>query len=72
MYFNMALIKKDGKFFKVGEEMRSDVHVINMSKKEKSESLTRIEPSTFRTPVGCSLTTELRRTRSAQGHTQGV
>ena len=68
----MALIKKDGKFFKVGEEMRSDVHVINMLKKEKSESLTRIEPSTFRAPVGYSLTTELRRTRSAQGHTQGV
>ena len=40
--------------FKVGEEMRSDVHVINMSKKENSESLTRIEPLTFRTPVGCS------------------
>ena len=34
--------------------MRGDVHVINMLKKEKSESLTSIEPSTFSTPVGCS------------------
>ena len=58
LYFNMALIKKDGKFFKVGEEIRSDVHAIDMSrardKEKKSESLTRIEPLTFRTPVGCS------------------
>ena len=75
LYFNMALIKKDGTFFKVGEEIRSDVHAIDMSRaRDKEKNLSpwqelNLWPSVHRSDA---LTTELQRTRSALGHTQGV
>ena len=34
MYFKHGIVERKMKFFKVGEEMRGDVHVINMLKKE--------------------------------------
>ena len=42
--------------FKLGEEIRKDgiINVLGVWDKEKSESLTGIEPMTFRTPVGRS------------------